>query len=265
VGEGVFVVESAFFRDLESGTFIVVARNRDSRFHAVWNVKDLAHKHYASRDEIGRWYYLARRSYYDGPLNVDKIIPLAPTAGGNVRFLVDAYQSADGGTTMAQLSIWEWDGFRVKVLLIEPYQHLSGDSDIRMSGDMIRVATKEQTKVIYTCGQCDEPKGIWRIRVSRDGVHDLGHSFLTPEIHWTDALLSTIGDEHNASSQATSTVINTLKKNQTGWGMLNSIRIIRRGERGIFEVNTDEGKLLLGYVKHNARPYFTSAKFDSFF
>jgi len=265
VGDGVYVVESSYFRDSESGTFIVVARNRDGHFHAVWNIKDLAQKHYATRDEIGRWYYLVRRSYYDGPLNVDSIKPLPLTANGKVRFLVDAYQSADGGTTMAELSIWEWNGVQVKALLIEPYQHVADSFDIRIHDSIIQVATKEHTDAIFTCGQCEEPKGIWRIRVSQDGVRDLGHSFLTPEIHWADQLLSTIAAGRDASSQATPAVISTLKKNQAGWGMLDSVRVIRRGERVMFEVKTDEGTLRLSYIRYNTGPYFTSARFDSLF
>jgi hypothetical protein len=44
---------------LKTGTFMVVARGRGGQLHALWNVKDLAEKLYAQRDEIGRWMHLS--------------------------------------------------------------------------------------------------------------------------------------------------------------------------------------------------------------
>jgi hypothetical protein len=38
-----------------SGTFFVIARANNGHFRAVWNIKDIAHRHYLSRDEIGYW------------------------------------------------------------------------------------------------------------------------------------------------------------------------------------------------------------------
>jgi hypothetical protein len=85
IGDAIYVVEASYFSNNSTGTFMVVARNHDGHFQALWNIKDLAEKHHAQRDEIGRWVRLVRRAYYNGPLNVDKILPLSPALSGRVK------------------------------------------------------------------------------------------------------------------------------------------------------------------------------------
>ena len=246
----------------------------------LWNFKDLAQKHYAQQDEIGRWFYLVSRSYYNGPLNVDRILPVRAAANGNVRFLVDAYQSADGGTTLGQLSIWEWDGREAKPLLIKAYEHLAGALDIRFSSGIIRVGTKERLATLYTCGQCDLPQGTWSLHVSPDGIQDLGHRFQMPEIGWADELLLKIETGNDVVAEAAPVVVNALKakmespvpqdqrlspgvQRQLSLGMLEDCRVTRRGQQGGFELKLDEGSLRFSYVKRNGRPYFTHVKVTS--
>jgi hypothetical protein len=68
IAPSVYVVEASYGVDFRTGTFMVVARNQLGHFEALWNIKDLAEKHYAQQDEIGRWMHLVRRAYDNGPL-----------------------------------------------------------------------------------------------------------------------------------------------------------------------------------------------------
>src|SRR5208282_663772 len=104
--------------DFATGDFLVVARGKDGSFQPLWNIKDVAKQHYPQRDEIGRWAYHTRRAYYNGPLDVKRIIPVAPARSGHPRFIVDAVQNADGGTALGQLGVWQWTGTEAVPLLI---------------------------------------------------------------------------------------------------------------------------------------------------
>ena len=277
IADGIYVVEASYFRDSAVGTFMVVARNHDGRFQILWNIKDLAEKHYTKRDEIGRWVHLVRRAYYNGPLAVHKIVPLSPAANGRARFLVDTYQSADGGTILAQLSVWEWDGAEAKPLLIDVYFYAADYGNFRFDGNTVRITTKEELKILFSCGMCPTPRGVWVLRITPDRVQDLGHRFVTPEIKWADELLSAIEKGEDTMNLADPKVVATLKAHaeetqaedlkldpslsgKFSWGMLGACRVLRRGQEGAFELELDEGRLHFTYLLRNGTPYFTNVK-----
>jgi hypothetical protein len=78
-----------------SHALMVVTRSAAGRFQVLWSIKDLAEQHYAKGDEIGRWMHFTRRAYYNGPLPVESVIPVAAAETGHPRFLVRAVQGAD--------------------------------------------------------------------------------------------------------------------------------------------------------------------------
>jgi hypothetical protein len=277
IAPSVYVVEARYFRDTVTGTFMVVARGQDGHFQALWNIKDLAEKHYAERDEIGRWVHLVRRAYYNGPLNVNNIFRIYPAANGHARFAVDAYQSADGGTILGQLSIWEWDGTEARPLLIKLHQYAADYANFHFDGKMFRIVTKEEEglRSFFSCGMCPEPRGVWTVRVTRTGVQDLGHRFLQPEYQWADELLSKVQDGEDISNLAEKGVAEAVKARieerkakidaesrdssedtHFFWGMLDRIRVLRRGPEGAFELDLDEAQFRFSYVRHNGKPYF---------
>jgi hypothetical protein len=278
VGPSTYVVEASYGVDFRTSTFMVVARNGRSRFQALWNIKDLAEKHYAQRDEIGRWMHLVRRAYYNGPLVVEKVLRVFPAANGHARFLVDAYEAADGGTTFAQLSIWEWDGAQAKPLLVDVYYYPIGWRRFRFDGRTIRISTKEETEFFYSCGSCNLPEGIWTVRITPRGVRDVGHRFLEPEIRWAEDLVSKITKAEDTTKLADRKVVNALKtlmherpaeageeKGRSGkvefWvGMLEAVRILRRGRLGSFVLVGDDATLRFSYLLRHNRPYFTRVK-----
>jgi len=278
VGPSTYVAEASYGVDFRTGTFMVVARNARGRFHALWNIKDLAEKHYAQRDEIGRWMHLVRRAYYNGPLSVEKVLRVFPTANGHARFLVDAYQGADGGTTLAQLSIWEWDGGKARPLLVDVYHYVSDFRRFRFDGRTLQISTKDGTEILFSCGQCALPEGFWRVRITPRGVRNLGHRLLQPEIRWADQLLSKITRGERTAAFAAAKVVTALKAlmherpakagrgmKRAGtmefwFGMLERVRILRRGRRGSFVLVGGEATLRFSYVLRHGRPYFTRVK-----
>jgi hypothetical protein len=280
IGPSVYVVEASYGVEFPTGTFMVVARGRDGHFHALWNIKDLAEKHYAQRDEIGRWMHLVRRAYYNGPLTVSRILPVYASTKGHARFLVDAYQGADGGTILGQLSIWEWDGSEAKPLLVEAYEYAADFGGLQFDGKMVRISTKGELNAFFSCGMCPEPRSVWKVRITADGIEDLGHQFLQPEIAWADELLSRINRGEGVTDIAEERVARILtarvREGQTdaadraqpsdqsavsfSWGMLGSYRILSRGQRGAFVLAVDEAELHFSYILRRGRPYFTNVE-----
>lgn len=281
VGRAVYAVRASFFRDNSTGAFIVVARNSEGHFQALWNIKDVAEKRYAQKDEIGRWLFLVRRAYYNGPLDVDRILRLSPTKRGNPRFLVLAHQSADGGTHIGQLSIWEWTGREAKPLLIDLYEHTDNLGSLRLHGQTIEITTKEELATMHSCGQCDLPRGIWKMRITPDGVEDLGHQISITELGWADNLFERFEAGKDTSDVASPDVVSALTnlskvlnaelpaeaatqdapgQYSLPWGMLGGCRVLRRGKAGEFELEIDDLNLRLHYIIRKGKPYFTALK-----
>jgi len=281
IGPSIYVVEASYGVEFRTGAFMVVARNENGHFQKLWDIKELAAQHYPQRDEIGRWVYLVSRAYYNGPLDVQRILRLPPAANGHARFLVDAYQGADGGTTLNQLSIWEWEGAKAKPLLVDLYQNSWDDEGFHLAGRTLRISTKEELKMLFSCGMCSEPRGLWTVRITPNGVQDLGHRFLKPEYQWADELLTRVNKGTDATSLANPKVLEALKTKisdlraidsqvegleleptESPWGMLSLCRVLRRGKVGAFVLVVDEGELRFTYELRNGRPYFTNVKID---
>lgn len=280
ITDSVFVIQATYgAADFPTGTFLVVARGENGHFNALWNIKDVAEKHYSQRDEIGRWMFLTRRSYYSGPLTVDEIRSLPPSSNGHSRFLVKAVSGADGGTILYQLSLWEWTGADALPLLIDSYESV-GAGDLHFNGNLIRVETKEFLNALFSCGSCEEPKGFWEIRITPGDVRNLGHHFRKPEYRWADNLLAKVENHESivaiarprvaadirtfiAQNQSSDTPQAGVEGSRFSWGMLAGCRVIRRGDHGSFSISTDDATLTFAYVLRHRQPFFTSVQIAS--
>ena len=92
----------------DASTFFVVQRTAQG-WRPTLNVLDLADRHFAARDEIGRWAFFTPGSYGEGSL-IGAPERLPPDGRGRPRFYVNASTNGDGFTRPWQLSVWEWTG-----------------------------------------------------------------------------------------------------------------------------------------------------------
>jgi hypothetical protein len=188
---------------------------------------------------------------------------------------VDAFQDADGGTQLAQLSIWEWDGANAKPFLVETYQYAADYGGFRFDGQTVRIKTKEYLANFSSCGMCPEPRGMWTIRTTPTGVQDQGHKIFPPELKRADELLSRIEEGEEAPDIAAPRVVAALEaqmhepeaadgvhppKKEFSWGMLERCSVQRNGRRGIIEIAMDECRLRFTYVLRRQRYYFTGLR-----
>lgn len=110
IAPSVYVIQSCYWKDFATGDFLVVARGEDGSFQPLWNIKDVAKQHYPKRDEIGRWVHLTRRAYYNGPLDVKRVIPLPvarnghpPSAGAGLQGIGLPARAAPSGIQLSAL------------------------------------------------------------------------------------------------------------------------------------------------------------------
>jgi hypothetical protein len=228
----------------KSGTFFVVARASDGRFHATWNIKDIARRHYASRDEIGYWAWTGS-AWGDGP-PIGQIGSLSRSATGLPRFSVDAVAAADaGGTYRKQFSVWEWSGSEARPLFIESYQVSFDTEPLTVKDGEVSIPTKGSYKSFSTCGSCPEPHVLRRLRVAPDGVHDLGATDGEPEMRCVDDLLDRLIHGQPAESLASPEVVEALRPilhdstDEHSLGMLEESKITEENGRRFLTVSAD--------------------------
>ena len=219
----VVAVEAGFL----GGTFFVVAPAQARRAAATWSIGPLAEANFARHNDLGAWAFTVP-GYHDGPLG-GRVLALPPTRSGRPRFLIDAITHPGMGQDRpAQVGVWEWTGRQAVPELVETYQTTYGAWHVRLEGDLLRIATKEPLEVLFTCGSCgtsDEPKGTWTLRLTPDGVSDLGHVFAEPALKVADDLLARIARGDDASALAAPDVISQLEE----W--VAEIREARQEER----------------------------------
>ncbi|MEA2236256.1 MAG: hypothetical protein QOC81_980 [Thermoanaerobaculia bacterium] len=239
------------------GTFFIVAHADDGHFQVAWNIKDLARRHYQSRDEIGYWAW-TERGWGDGPLR-GTIGALPRAASGHARFYVDAVAAAAaGGTYMSQFSVWEWSGSEARPLFIESYQVSFDTAPVTIKDGIISIPTKGTYKSWMTCGSCPEPHVLRRLRVSADGVHDLGRIDAEPEVRCVDELWDRLIHGRPAEGLATPAVnaalapiVQEIKRDagldlDNSLGMLEESKLSQEHGRRFLQIDADNlgGRIL---------------------
>jgi hypothetical protein len=232
---GAFVVSATY---PQGGTFFVV----DST-GVRWNIKDMAARHYAKRDEIGKWAWIGF-GWGEGPL-IPRLRPLAPMRNGHPRFCVDADTgTAIGGTFARQISVWEWTGREALPQFIRSYSISFETGAIEVKDDAIRIPIKGDYKTFYSCGQCVEPKVIWTLRITPDGVRDAGKTHVVPELEKVDELFDRILRKKSTKDLAAPRVATALRKLLAGFepgdiGMLGEWHVTDENGRHVLQFLAD--------------------------
>ncbi|HEV7489076.1 MAG TPA: hypothetical protein VGQ65_25680 [Thermoanaerobaculia bacterium] len=196
---------------LHGGTFFVVARDRGGPFAVRWNIKDVAARHYASRDEIGNWASYGF-GWGDGPLT-GSVGQLISNRNGRPRFYVDAHAAAAaGGTIRQQISVWEWDGHNASPLFIRSYATSLETAPDTFSDRLITIHAKGDYQSFSTCGTCLEPEVVWQIRATPDAVTHTPPEYVDKELKACDSLWDAVIHHRPTQNIASPKVIALLRK-----------------------------------------------------
>jgi GNAT superfamily N-acetyltransferase len=254
---------------VEIGTFFIVSRD-STEYRSVWNVKDFAATHDGRDDGISHW-----SAHGESPL-FGEVGALFGNENGNSRFYVDATYQGEGITVGKQLSIWEWNGAAAAPVLMGNYTYsLDSTEGVTFDGKLLRAHTKEDDfKTFFSCGGCPEPPGEWNIRITSDGVEDLGRRRLTPELDLIDNLYYRIQRRMPVSNMAAPDVIDELTdaiddirddasvtNDYQPLGMLMDWAAEHQGKHMRICISTDDpGRYLFTLVRRSGKWFFTAAQ-----
>jgi hypothetical protein len=179
---------------------VFLAGMRDGRPGALWRI-DKSKRQAADRDQVLESWRpensgsacMEREKKGDfsrcGPLYAT-VGALPPDAHGRPRFYVDAgYAQEMGATVGMQTSVWRWDGHAATLLWIDNHA-LMVDQKVGTSfaGSVLSIGEKDFFRSFFSCGSCVGRQMVHRLRITPEGVEDLGKASLTPELDLVDEL-----------------------------------------------------------------------------
>jgi hypothetical protein len=250
------------------GDVFVLSRTPPQPFAVTWTVGAQAAKSPAD-ERLAPWLG-TEPLIHAGPL-AGSVLPLPPSRAGRPRFLIDAIQQSGMGLLVpGQLSVWEWTGSEAVPQVIHGYVTLGGSA--HLEGDRLLVPTKEELKRFFSCGSCDDPEDTWTLRVTPDGLTDLGHSFHEPLKHFVDDLLDRVIRGQDTSAMASSSARAQLVKiieterpagsqgDDIRFGMLMGWKVRAHGNHRVIDLESDQLRLRLTVEQRHGKPYVTAVK-----
>ncbi len=194
-----------------AGTLFAVVRKPDGQFRSVWSIKDEARKH--PKEALGPWASLGQSFVVNGPFT-GSVHGLPASRKGAPRFYIDAKQNPlMGSLASKQISIWEWDGRKPLLRFSGEYVVTLESEGVSFEGDLLKIETKDSArmKVLDNCSACTEPAGLWTLRVTPDGIEDLGHTYVDPLYPLIDDLLDRVERGEDVSDIASPQVAADLR------------------------------------------------------
>jgi hypothetical protein len=260
------------------GDAFIVSRAPGKPFAVTWDLRALAAQG-PPDGELAVWSY-AEPGVHSGPLG-GRVLALPPTRAGRPRFLVDAFQHAQMGLEVpGQISVWEWTGREATPELIKTFV-TTGGSRARLRGDRVLIFTKEMLETLYTCGSCDDPQGIWTLRITPDGVTDLGHALDQPLLKFVDDLLERVVRRRDTSAVASPRARAKLDEVVAGelqeyvemangleaprvdelrLGMIMSWKVTAHGKQRRIDLETDRIHLIFTLAQRAGKPYVVGVR-----
>jgi hypothetical protein len=245
------------------GTFFIITRS-DKGYRVVWNLRNLASRHFDLGDDLGRWAYLIN-GFHDGPL-AGEVVLLPSDRNGNPRFYIDAWTLPIMGLlSPAQISIWTWNGKQAECNFIHTYDDHPDSHSVTLKDRQIRFRVNEAYLSFINCGSCDPgPGATSKLDVTPDGIIDYGETPDHPSYRVMDQLLYRIFHKKDASEIASLAVILKLKQvlhdpddpdlDSVGMGFPTEIQ---KGDEMRVTLKTDEWNFVFRIVSRDASFFIT--------
>jgi hypothetical protein len=221
------------YQKLYKDTFLVVAPNvignvfvvakRDGKYRLAWSTAQVQKASGQQAEILAAWRPENARHGRRGPYfassgstgSVTGRIGKLPEDGkGHPRFYIDGtYAQSAGGTVGAQISVWVWNGKSPEPLIAKAYAFMIDQAvGTRVEGDLLRVQEKKFFRSFFSCGACEERQTDWTIRLTPDGIEDLGEKSVVPELDAVDELFYRVIHHESAADVAAPGVIVTAEK-----------------------------------------------------
>jgi hypothetical protein len=254
----------------EVGTVFIVGP-RKGKPTLLWSIEDAAPQAMDPRGLLGAWKLdraggKCREANSEhkpgtcGPLYAALGL-LTPDSNGHPRFYISAgYAQIMGATIGKQASVWRWAGDRADLLWIDWYDFMIdqrlGD---HFKEDILSFGEKEEFRSFFACGSCEGRAVMQRLRITPDGVDNMGKQSTMPELDLIDELFWRLSEGKSTASIATLQVSQLLRPqivdakreshkiepNFFSVGMLDDFSVHRsaQGTKVCFTADGDVGRL----------------------
>jgi hypothetical protein len=213
---------------LSEGTFLVnphasigdvfIVSKYNGHYHRAWSTSQVQRANGDQAKILAAWrpehaLHGGRGPYWaasGGAGSVSGHIGILPSdSSGHPRFYIDAmYAQSAGGTVGAQISVWSWDGVMARPLTARDYNVMIDQAvGTRVEGDLLKVQQKKFFRTFYSCGSCEERQTDWIVRLTPEGIQDLGEKSAVPELDAVDELFYRTIHHESAANLAVPSVL----------------------------------------------------------
>jgi hypothetical protein len=183
------------------GNVFIVSKS-DGHYRLVWSIAQ-PQQSLGKKDEddiLAAWQaahaqFLKRGPYSSACGSFGSVWPikwgkLPNDAKGRVRFYIEGdYAQVAGGTGGAQISLWVWDGITAHPLIARDYDVVADQRvRTRLEGNLLKVQQKKDFCNFSSCGMCEGRQVDWIVRITPEGVNEIGEKVVAPELDVIDEL-----------------------------------------------------------------------------
>lgn len=205
------------------GNVFIVAK-MDGQYRLAWSTAQPQDSHGEQAEILAAWRPENAREGGRGPYwaasgSAGSVLPvqmglLPADAQGHPRFYIHGmYAQGAGGTTGAQVSLWLWDGRTARPLIVRDYTEMIDQAvAARVEGNLLKVQEKKSFRTFFSCGQCEERQTVWIVRLTPEGIEDLGETSMVPELDVIDELFHRHIHDQQAADVAAPAVVKNAQK-----------------------------------------------------
>jgi hypothetical protein len=195
------------------GNVFIVSKSGDD-YRVAWSTAQVQETSGESAEVLAAWraenarlggrgpYWVASGSA--GSVQPARLAMLPTDANGHPRFYIEGIYAQGAGSTIGeQISLWVWDGVTARPQLTRDYAvYVDQDVATRIEGDLLKVQQKKFFRTLSSCGDCEERQTDWIVRITPEGMKELGEKSLVPELDAVDELFYRVINGKSASDIA---------------------------------------------------------------
>lgn len=246
------------------GNVFIVTR-QTGRYFLAWSTADEQESAGKEGEILGAWRMASMREegsdpddhwWQHGPLNFVSLVQLPNDTNGNARFYIQGDYPCEGMTVGQQITLWKWDGWTARPLAAHSYAVMIDQKvGTRFEGDLLRVQQKKSFRTFFSAASGEERQVDWVVRITPDGIEELGEVSAVPELDAVDELFFRIINGKDASEIASpsaieiaSEVVDDVREEETEeeWKKFPSLGVLMDEPK--VEYDADGEKLLSFFV-----------------
>jgi hypothetical protein len=277
LSEDTFLVNPA----VSIGNVFIISKS-DGHYHLAWSTSQVQRANGDQEKILAAWrpehaVHGGRGPYWAASGSAGSVSGhigrLPSDASGHPRFYIDAmYAQSAGGTVGAQISVWSWDGVTARPLVARDYTLMIDQAvGTRVEGDLLKVQQKKFFRTFYSCGSCEERQTDWIVRITPEGIQDLGERSVATELDAVDELFYRVIHHRSATDIAAPSVVKNAEQivgharaeaSAKDWkefptlGMMMGSRIQDNSGNRILCLSLDNGGTILFTLKPAGEKFF---------